>query len=359
MIEKRRAFIINVVYLLLIAVLSYGVLRFAFSYLMPFIIGFLIAWLLKPIIRFLKEKIGSYRWISGIVIFVFYIIVAIVMFWLVLGLLSGVKQIATKLPYIYSDVIEPSGNRLFNYLSSVVSNMDPRFSEVLSQFQESLSSSVYSFVTNLSKIVLDFATKAATSFPSFLIAFLTAIIASVFFVLDYNMIVSNFLGFLPQDKARLILDVKDHLTMSVGKYLRAYAILMTLTFIELSIGLSFLGISNAIGIAALVALVDVMPVLGTGTVMIPWVIIEFSMGNSSRAIGLLVIYIFITIVRNVLEPKIVGDQIGLHPLVTLMCIFVGVKLFSFIGLLGLPIVATIIKSLYDDNKISLDFWAKE
>ena len=108
---------------------------------------------------------------------------------------------------------------------------------------------------------------------------------------------------------------------------------------------------KAIHIAALIAVIDIMPVFGTGTVVIPWSIIELVKGNTLFAIGLAILYIIITVVHNILEPKLVGKQIGLHPLIMLICMYVGVKVFGFIGLFILPIIAAIMKYLYDNDKI--------
>jgi len=126
---------------------------------------------------------------------------------------------------------------------------------------------------------------------------------------------------------------------------------MLITFIELAVGLSILRADGAIYIAALTAIIDIMPVLGTGAVVIPWSIFEFIKGNLTFAIGLAILYIVIMIVRNILEPKLVGKQIGLHPLIMLICMYVGVKVFGFIGLFVLPIIAAIMKYLYDNGKI--------
>jgi len=126
---------------------------------------------------------------------------------------------------------------------------------------------------------------------------------------------------------------------------------MLITFIELALGLSVLRVEGAITIAALIATIDILPVFGTGGVVIPWAIIELIKGNTPFAIGLAVLYVIITVVRNILEPKMVGKQIGLHPLAMLVCMYVGVKLFGFIGLFALPVALVMVKHLYENDKI--------
>ena len=128
---------------------------------------------------------------------------------------------------------------------------------------------------------------------------------------------------------------------------------MSITFIELSIGLSILKVENSIIIAFLIAIFDILPVLGTGGIMIPWTIITAIQGNIPMAIALLVVYLVITIIRNIIEPKIVGSQIGLHPVVTLVSMFVGAQMFGVIGLFGFPITLSLLRHLNDTGVIKL------
>jgi predicted PurR-regulated permease PerM len=113
-----------------------------------------------------------------------------------------------------------------------------------------------------------------------------------------------------------------------------------------------LNISNAILIAIITAVFDILPVLGTGGILIPWAIMTLFQGNYQTGIGLLLVYLFVTVVRNILEPKIVGGQLGIHPVVTLMSMFVGVNLLGVIGLFGFPITISLLKHLNDTGTIN-------
>ena len=137
------------------------------------------------------------------------------------------------------------------------------------------------------------------------------------------------------------------------KFVIAYGKLMTLTFIELTIGLSILGIENAMVVAFVIAVFDVLPVLGTGGIMIPWILISFLNSSPKLAIGLLILYLVVTIIRNIVEPKIVGNQIGLHPLLMLLCMYLGVKLFGFLGLFIMPFLILILQNLNQEGLIRL------
>jgi predicted PurR-regulated permease PerM len=128
---------------------------------------------------------------------------------------------------------------------------------------------------------------------------------------------------------------------------------MFITFCELCLGLTLLHVPHAIIISAVIALVDIMPVLGTGTVMVPWAIMEFIMGRGYSGLGLALIYAIITVVRNILEPKIVGHHIGLHPLVTLAAIVIGLKALGFAGMIFFPITIIILKHMRESGIVKL------
>ena len=124
-------------------------------------------------------------------------------------------------------------------------------------------------------------------------------------------------------KVRVIaLDIKTYIINILWGYVKSYSIILLVTFIELAIGFTIFGIGNSILIALIIAVFDILPILGTGTVMIPWIIVTLIQQNYVLAIQLSVIYVIVTIVRNIIEPKIVGAQVGLPPLIILISVFV-------------------------------------
>jgi predicted PurR-regulated permease PerM len=126
-----------------------------------------------------------------------------------------------------------------------------------------------------------------------------------------------------------------------------------MTFTELSIGLSVLQIENSVGIAAIIAVADILPVIGTGSVLIPWSIVALFMQNYFLAAGLIILYIVVLAVRNFTEPKIVGDQLGLNPIVTLISIYLGYRIMGFGGMIVLPVATNILVGLHKSGKIKL------
>lgn len=171
--------------------------------------------------------------------------------------------------------------------------------------------------------------------------------------MDYDRLMGFILRQFNDRTQELFFQIKKYIIGTLFVCIRSYALIMSITFVELSIGLHILRVENAFLIALLIAVFDILPVLGTGGIMIPWAIITFLLGNYSLAIGLAVLYVVITIIRNILEPKIVGGNIGLHPVVTLISLFVGAQLFGVVGLFGFPIFLSLLVNLNKNGTIHL------
>jgi sporulation integral membrane protein YtvI len=247
-----------------------------------------------------------------------------------------------QLPEIYSVNIEPAIREIVENMEKIIP-LDPMMVQAIQVIPASLSQSVGSIVSNISTSVIGLMSSSVSSLPGLFLGIIFAVISSLFFSMDYSKITGYVARLFPAQKRNLLTELKEFSTGLGLKYVKAYSTLMAVTFAELALGLSILGVDAAIVIAALIAIIDILPVLGTGGVIVPWIIIELIKGNMPFAIGLAVLYLIITVVRNILEPKLVGKQIGLHPLVMLICMYVGLKIFGFIGLFALPVAVVIAK----------------
>ena len=151
----------------------------------------------------------------------------------------------------------------------------------------------------------------------------------------------------------MLFEIREYVCGTLIKCILSYALILFITFSEIAIGLTVLRVPNAILIAVCIAIFDILPVLGTGGIMIPWAIISLITGDFFRGFGLLILYLLITVIRNIVEPKIVGHQVGLHPVVTLASMLAGLNLFGIIGLFGFPITLSLLKNLNDRGVIRL------
>ena len=198
----------------------------------------------------------------------------------------------------------------------------------------------------LSQVLTSLAGSVVTilsSLPELLMFAMFTIIATYFFARDKEAIKGFLSRQLTTASFGKLTSLKDSMLHSLAGFLKSQAILMTLTFVECFIGLSLIGIRYAFVLAILIAVVDILPVLGSGTVLVPWGVVSLLLGHARTGAALLVLYAVITVVRYVVEPRVIGDQLGLHPLVALIAMFVGLKAFGVTGLiLGPAIVVTAI-----------------
>ena len=346
--EKRKAFVISFAYFALLA----GIVLFIFKYLMPmfapFLIGFLLAALLAPLIRLLSSKWKLKRSLAAVFLLIACYILIFALIWFFGSRFVGFLQDqALKLPEYYSNFLEPELVRL---AAKILAGF-PESRGIIESLLSSLESSMQTAIMEISGLVIGLGASWIVGFPGFLIQFIFTVISSFFFALDYDTVITFILRQFKPEKRAMLVEVVTSAKTVIWKILRVYALLMTITFLELYIGFSILKIPMASLLALLVAIVDILPVLGTGTVLIPWGLILLVLGNAYLGIGILLLYLIITVVRQTLEPKIIGSQVGLHPIVTLLCIFAGAQLIGVIGIFAFPVIATVIKKMNDDGAI--------
>ena len=352
--EKQRAFIIRFVYICIILTLLYLFLRYVMYAIMPFLIGFLIAFMLRPLIKKLTALSGGHeRLWSSLVILLFYATIGAFVTLLFMKGFAFLKDFVEDIPRLYQQNLEPFLNDTLGNVESAWKEVDITSAQALQSFLDGLQNSLYSIISSLSKHLVSMFTGFASSLPNLVIAFFFAIISSFFFNADYQRIISFFIRQLPDKGAQIVFTARHYFTDTIARFAIAYGKIMLLTFFDLTIGLHILGIENALVIAFLIAIFDVLPVLGTGGIMIPWILICFLNKQMKTCVGLLILYLVITVIRNIIEPKIVGKQIGLHPLLMLLCMYLGAKLFGFLGIFILPILILILQNLNDNGILHL------
>ena len=352
--EKRRAFIIHFLYLAIVIAIAVYLCRYALPALLPFVVALLVALLLKPIIRFLHEKCHVHKGIaSTVVVLLFYALIGFLLTIVFIKIFSAAKAFFIGLPATYANSIQPWLMETFGSLQAFASRLDPQVAAAYDVIAANLTQTLGDAVSTLSKTVVGGVTSFTFRTPGLLLNVLIAIIATVFIAVDWSLL-GRFISQQLSPKMRSLIDnIRTHLGRTLGRYIRSYALILLITFAELTVGLSIIGVENQFAIAAAIALFDILPVVGSGTVLIPWGILSVIQGDYLRALGLGIVYVVIIIVRNIIEPKIVGNHVGLHPIVTLSSMVVGTYIFGPIGLLGLPVTLALIKSLNDEGVIHL------
>lgn len=349
-VQRKKEILIHIAFIVVIAAICYLAFRFLILYLLPFVIGFLLTAAIQRPARYLERKTKAPPgvWSVALVILAYLAAAGLLVF-------AG---------YQLYDQLFSFARTLPGYipmLSELFSGISQRFSSLFADLPENLTATIgalpETIISNLADSLTGslsaFASRVVGELPGILVTSLVTIVASCFIAKDYCKITRFIKEQLEARHWRLLLDAKKMFSANILKMLRGYLILMLLTFTELSIGLLLLGYNYAIALAALIALVDILPILGTGTVLIPWILFKALSGDWWGAVGLLVLYAIITVVRNILEPKIIGKQVGLPPLLTLLSMYCGLRLLGFWGLFGFPIALIILKSLHDTGRIRL------
>ncbi len=352
--EKQKRFIIRFVYFAIILGIAIFLCRFALPKLLPFVIAIIVALLLNPAIRFLHKKCHVHKGVASVVlVLLVYSVVIFLITILCIKLASGAKNFFIGLPATYANSIQPWLVETFDRLQAFVNKLDPQVAAAYDVVAANLTETLGSAISSLSRTVVGGVTSFTLSTPGFLLDTLIAIIATVFITVDWSLLGRFISKQLSPKTNSLIENIRTHLGRTLGQYVRSYALIMFITFCELALGLSIIGIKNQFAIAAVIALFDILPVVGSGTVLIPWAIISAITGNYLQALGLGILYVVVLIIRNIVEPKIIGEHVGLHPIITLSSMVIGTYVFGPVGLLGLPVTLALIQSLNDEGVIHL------
>lgn len=352
-IEKRRQFIINFVFFAIIAAILYFSLNFLVSWLMPFIIGFIIAYMMNPLITMTVRKTHIKRKLVASIYTVTLALLIGALIWFLGYLIVKYSQsYFYLLPEFITKELLPAFVKVNAWINNIIEGFSPDMRIQLGGLQEELLKEIQKWSINFSKSGLVLLTNITKALPFVFLSFIFTVLATIFSNIDFPNIRAFLMDIMPHKFSILAKNIKVSFKKTVGKYLIAYIKIMTITFVELSIGLAILKVPNPIFIAFLIAIFDIFPVLGTGGIMVPWIIIAFILGNSPLGIGLLILYGVVVIVRQFVEPKIVGDQLGLNPLIALISIYLGFIWFGVTGMLIVPIVANIFIRLYKEGKLA-------
>lgn len=333
-IESKRNFLINLLYWLVVAAGVYLAMAYLLPVSVPFLLGIGIAWLIVKISVKIRCTHRLFR--IGLSLLIYGLIGLLIGLAAVKGI-SSITGIVQWLPEVYENKLLPFATLVYDWCVETLHMLDPALVSALEMLLEGILSGLKNLISYLSGFAVNLVSGLATGIPNLILSLLAMIFSTVFVVGDYERI-SAFAGKnLPQGARKFLETLRNYLTNTLFVVIRSYALIMLLTFAELSILFSLFGIENGILKAAIIALLDILPILGTGGIMIPWAVTSLVLGYTTLGLELLFIYAIVTVIRNYVEPKIVGTQLGLHPVITLVSMFLGLRLFGFWGLFGLPV----------------------
>ena len=336
--NKDKLFLISSALIIAVASLSLGYIFFTrvFVWLLPFLIAWAIAFAVRPLANKITEKTHIPVKLSRVTLALLLLVLV--------ATLGGLLIWQTVLAVIrflgdfgreesVGGVLEALGAPLLRIFRGQI------FPEaVRDEVGDAISAAISSLATRLADALSGFIAKI----PRVLISSVVTALAVVYFALDLENINAFVKRITPRRVYLVLVRIKDGF-LSVGvKYIRSYLTLSFITFSLTLLGLLLIGAEHAAVIALLAAAFDVLPVVGVGTLLVPWAVLELIGGNTFVGISLIILFVAVALVRQIIEPKIIGKSLNIHPILTLFLIFVGYALFGFVGLLLLPIVAVAI-----------------
>lgn len=335
----------------------------AIVFFMPFVIGWCISAIAAPVVNWLEKHFKIVKKLGSALIVVLVIgLIVLVIYLAVSRLVTEVGDLLKNIPDLY--------DQLASGLTQIGRSMSGLFArlpeEVRSGFQtmmSNLNEYMGKLISKIGEPTVTAAGNLAMRLPFFLVSLLVSVISAYFFTVERDEVLSWAKKVMPQAIVKRMTLVMDNLRYAVGGYFKAQFKIMGVVFLILMMGLALLKINYFALIAFLIAFLDFLPFFGTGTAMIPWALYKFLVGDYKTAILLFVLYAITQLVRQVLQPKLVADSMGMNPLVTLLLLYVGYRVSSVLGLiLSVPIGMVVINMyqagafdyIFDDARILVD-----
>ena len=307
-------------------------------YFMPFVIGWFISFIASPFVSWLERRLKMKKNLGSAIIIVIVLVVIIWLMYLVGGLLiRELRVFISHVPELYKDLeqdLRLAGGRMSGAFDMLPTSIQKGWTA----FVNDLDSKAGVLLADLSQPTVIAAGNIARSIPSLLVATIVTLVSAYFFIAQRDEIIVWSKTVAPGPVQRRMTLVIDNLKRAVGGYIQAQCKIMLIVGILLAIGFWILQLRYAIVLAILIGFLDFLPFFGTGTVLVPWAVYEIMIGEYQRAIGLVLIYVITQLARHLLQPKLLGDSMGMKPLPTLILIFAGYRFGGFIGLiLALPL----------------------
>lgn len=314
-------------------------LRYLLPLIFPFLMGTALALAAEPIVRFGCRRLHLPRPVSaGIGVSMSFAFLAMVLLVLAALLVRELRALSGILPNL-AESIRGGMDSMSAWLLELAARAPDGIEAVLTRTIRDFFSGSSALLEQVTGFLLRFASGILSQVPGRALSFGTGIIASFMISSKLPKIKAFVRTRLKLQRLQPLLDTLRHLRHALGGWLKAQLKLSLITFSVVLTGLLLLRIRYAPLWAVLIAVVDVLPVLGTGTVLIPWSLVAFLQGDHLPAFGLLGLYAAVTLIRTVLEPRLVGKQLGIDPLITLLALYVGYKLFGLLGMLLAPMLA--------------------
>lgn len=341
--------ILNLVTALAVLLLCIFLLPKCILFFMPFIVGWIISLLASPVVRFFEEKLKVRRKaVSALVIIAILAVVILLVYAVIAKLIQEGINFINELPQMRDSIVAEFA-QVGASLQGIYDRMPADAQQTWDRVVDDMGNYFGNAMSNVSLPSFEAVGNGAKAIPDIFLGVVICLLSSYFFVADKTYMSDVMKKYVP-DSIRYRLDlIRRSFSKAIGGYFKAQLKIECWVYILLVIGLMILDVRYAFLVALGIAFLDFLPVFGTGTVMIPWAVIEFCNKNYKMMFGLLVIWLVGQLVRQVIQPKIVGDSIGMDAIPTLFLLYIGYKMAGVVGMILAVPVGIIVINLYEEG----------
>lgn len=331
--------VVNLFLCILAAVLVIWLGPKLLSFFLPFVIALIVSAIANPLVNFLERKVKILRKYSSAVIIVFVLALLFgVIYFVLWGAIQGIQTLFGEMDDIIATFLG-----FLDEFRLALANLSIALPDSLHEAIQSLDSSIEATLTGFAKTLMEqINLSAAGSYLNnalnVLILIIISILATYFVMIDRNKLSLAVSRLVPMSIQQYYHVVMDNIKTAVGGYLKTQLKLMIIIMLALLLGFKLLNVEYALLLAFITAILDFLPVFGTGTIIGPWVVFKIISGDYLYAVFLIIIYLVCLLLKQLLQPKIMGDSVGLSPLYALFFMFVGYRINGIIGMIiGIPI----------------------
>ncbi len=344
------------------ALVTFGILgiwlfgKYIFAGILPFLIAWPLSRIIRPTASFIAKKAKLQKnFCSVILIFLVIGFVFLVVSWLISTLVAESRSLLSSL----ISALEKEDNilrRIIDYFSELKEkipfiNSDNNSAE---QIYTTLTNTLGETLTRTASFLAEFASEIIIKLPGVIFSLVTAVIALFYFSMDNGNLTREIKNILGNNLFEKLSVFKKRAAAAFSNYLKSYMIIMLITFAELFLGFVILRIEYALLLAFFIAIIDILPVIGSGTVIVPLGLLFLVTGDIKRGAGLIILCIIMYIVRQVTEPHVLGSVMGIHPVISLFSIYLGFVLFGVGGILFLPLLTYVARAVFIKSDTSKD-----
>lgn len=339
--ELWKKLLIISAYIIIGILFLYFLLKYLLLYALPFIISFLVALFTRSIyIKLIHLKFPK-KLSAVIITAVVYIGIGGIAVFIIRAVSVQLYEVVDQIAKDPQTIIEP-----FTQIAELIENRYPKVYTLIqnTKIADKLTEKAGTIAIELGEKTAYLASKL----PDILFFIFVTLLSTYYFIIVFDKIIFFLRNKIPLTASCMFLALKRHFIKCSKRYVISMVIMLLITFIQLVVGFYILNIPYALSLALLISLIDMLPVLGVGTVLIPWSAVSLVTGNIKKAAGLIVIYLIITLVRQIAEPKIYGESMGMSPFMTLIAMYMGYVFIGIAGLIIAPLLLSVIMSIFNE-----------